>query len=121
MYGCCLAAGSGYSKEMSPAFIAAEMKLFADQARDVDIIISTALIPGKKAPILVTKDMVDSMKAGESEFYILFRPRFYILFTPRILCPFQTQDPSASAQGDVSNRREGTSHLDSYNRSIFQQ
>ena len=39
---------------MSPEFIAAEMKLFAEQARDVDIIISTALIPGKPAPLLIT-------------------------------------------------------------------
>lgn len=45
----------GYAKEMSPAFIKAEMELFAKQARDVDIIITTALIPGKKAPTLITK------------------------------------------------------------------
>ena len=38
--------GGGYAKEMSPEFIAAEMELFAKQARDVDIIITTALIPG---------------------------------------------------------------------------
>ncbi|KAG2488659.1 hypothetical protein HYH03_012821 [Edaphochlamys debaryana] len=56
--------GTGYSKEMSPAFIEAEMKLFAAQAKDVDIIITTALIPGKGAPLLITKDMVDSMKPG---------------------------------------------------------
>jgi NAD(P) transhydrogenase len=54
----------GYAKEMSPEFIAAEMKLFADQAKDVDIIISTALIPGKKAPLLITREMVESMKPG---------------------------------------------------------
>jgi NAD(P) transhydrogenase len=54
----------GYAKEMSKEFIEAEMKLFAEQAKDVDIIISTALIPGKKAPLLITKPMVDSMKAG---------------------------------------------------------
>ena len=42
-------------QEMSPEFIAAEMKLFADQARDVDIIITTALIPGKPAPKLISK------------------------------------------------------------------
>ncbi|KAG2424600.1 hypothetical protein HXX76_014327 [Chlamydomonas incerta] len=56
--------GTGYSKEMSPAFIEAEMKLFAAQAKEVDIIITTALIPGKGAPLLITKDMVDSMKPG---------------------------------------------------------
>lgn len=54
----------GYAKEMSPEFIAAEMKLFAEQARDVDIIISTALIPGKKAPLLITREMVEMMKPG---------------------------------------------------------
>ncbi len=54
----------GYAKEMSPEFIAAEMKLFAEQARDVDIIISTALIPGKRAPLLITRDMVESMRPG---------------------------------------------------------
>jgi NAD(P) transhydrogenase subunit alpha len=54
----------GYAKVMSPEFIKAEMDLFARQAREVDIIITTALIPGKKAPILITADMVKSMKAG---------------------------------------------------------
>ncbi len=54
----------GYAKTMSPEFIAAEMKLFAEQARDVDIIITTALIPGKPAPRLILADMVQSMKAG---------------------------------------------------------
>eukprot|EP01063_Lacrimia_lanifica_P017838 TRINITY_DN24822_c0_g1_i1.p1 TRINITY_DN24822_c0_g1~~TRINITY_DN24822_c0_g1_i1.p1 ORF type:complete len:1091 (+),score=420.63 TRINITY_DN24822_c0_g1_i1:71-3343(+) len=54
----------GYAKEMSKEFIEAEMKLFADQAKDVDVIITTALIPGKKAPTLITKAMVDSMKPG---------------------------------------------------------
>ena len=44
----------GYAKEMSPEFIAAEMKLFAEQAMEVDIIISTALIPGQPAPLLIT-------------------------------------------------------------------
>jgi NAD(P) transhydrogenase subunit alpha len=54
----------GYAKVMSQAFIAAEMALFAQQAREVDIIITTALIPGKKAPLLITRDMVESMKPG---------------------------------------------------------
>lgn len=80
----------GYSKEMSKEFIEAEvchclqrfalasrgghpvlreacsvqMALFRAQAKDVDIIISTALIPGKKAPLLFTKDMIDLMKPG---------------------------------------------------------
>ncbi|NLE85110.1 MAG: Re/Si-specific NAD(P)(+) transhydrogenase subunit alpha [Myxococcales bacterium] len=54
----------GYAKEMSPEFIKAEMELFAAQAKDVDIIITTALIPGKSAPVLITEDMVKSMKPG---------------------------------------------------------
>ena len=54
----------GYAKTMSKEFIAAEMSLFAEQAKDVDIIIATALIPGKPAPLLITADMVRSMKQG---------------------------------------------------------
>lgn len=54
----------GYAKEMSPAFIEAEMTLFMAQAKDVDIIITTALIPGKPAPRLITADMVRAMKSG---------------------------------------------------------
>jgi NAD(P) transhydrogenase subunit alpha len=54
----------GYAKTMSAEFIAAEMELFAEQAKDVDIIITTALIPGKPAPRLITADMVASMKDG---------------------------------------------------------
>lgn len=56
--------GDGYAKEMSQAFIDAEMALFAEQAKDVDIIITTAMIPGKAAPKLITQDMVKSMKTG---------------------------------------------------------
>src|SRR5688572_4188803 len=47
----------GYAKEMSPAFIKAEMEMFAAQAKDVDIIITTALIPNRPAPILITEEM----------------------------------------------------------------
>jgi H+-translocating NAD(P) transhydrogenase subunit alpha len=54
----------GYAKEMSPEFIKAEMELFARQAKEVDIIITTALIPGKPAPKLITAEMVRSMKPG---------------------------------------------------------
>ncbi len=54
----------GYAKTMSPEFIAAEMALFAEQAQEVDIIITTALIPGKRAPLLITQAMVESMKPG---------------------------------------------------------
>ena len=56
--------GGGYAREMSPAFIEAEMALFAAQAREVDIIITTALIPNRPAPILITEEMVKSMKNG---------------------------------------------------------
>ncbi len=54
----------GYAKEMSPAFIAAEMALFLAQAREVDIVITTALIPGKPAPTLLTEEMVEAMRPG---------------------------------------------------------
>jgi H+-translocating NAD(P) transhydrogenase subunit alpha len=54
----------GYAKVMSAEFIKAEMELFAEQAKEVDIIITTALIPGKPAPKLISKAMVDSMKPG---------------------------------------------------------
>lgn len=55
---------SGYSKQMSQAFIDAEMALFREQAKDVDIVITTALIPGRPAPKLWLKDMVGLMKPG---------------------------------------------------------
>jgi NAD(P) transhydrogenase subunit alpha len=54
----------GYAKVMSDEFIKAEMALFAEQAKDVDIIITTALIPGKPAPRLITAEMVASMQDG---------------------------------------------------------
>jgi NAD(P) transhydrogenase subunit alpha len=54
----------GYAKTMSKEFIDAEMALFAEQAKEVDIIVTTALIPGKPAPKLITSAMVASMKAG---------------------------------------------------------
>ncbi|ORM57730.1 NAD(P)(+) transhydrogenase (Re/Si-specific) subunit alpha [Pantoea rodasii] len=56
--------GDGYAKVMSEAFIEAEMALFAAQAKEVDIIVTTALIPGKPAPKLITAEMVASMKPG---------------------------------------------------------
>ncbi len=56
--------GDGYAKVMSKEFIAAEMALFAEQAKEVDIIITTAMIPGKPAPKLITTEMVKSMKPG---------------------------------------------------------
>jgi NAD(P) transhydrogenase subunit alpha len=54
----------GYAKVMSEGFQRAQRETFAKQARDVDIIITTALIPGKPAPKLITADMVQSMKPG---------------------------------------------------------
>jgi H+-translocating NAD(P) transhydrogenase subunit alpha len=57
-------AAGGYAKEMSPAFIAAEMALFLQQAKEVDIIVTTALIPGKRAPTLITTEMVRAMRPG---------------------------------------------------------
>jgi len=54
----------GYAKTMSKEFIEAEMALFAKQAMEVDIIVTTALIPGKPAPKLITQAMVLSMKPG---------------------------------------------------------
>ena len=54
----------GYAKTMSKEFIDAEMALFAEQAKEVDIIVTTALIPGKPAPKLITAAMVASMKTG---------------------------------------------------------
>jgi NAD(P) transhydrogenase len=49
---------------MSKEFIEAEMALFMEQCKDVDIVITTALIPGKPAPKLITKAMVSAMKQG---------------------------------------------------------
>ncbi|CAI4214819.1 unnamed protein product [Parascedosporium putredinis] len=54
----------GYAKEMSKEFIEAEMKLFTEQAAEVDIIVTTALIPGKPAPKLITRSIVEVMKPG---------------------------------------------------------
>src|SRR3954468_24625562 len=54
----------GYAKVMSEGFQKAQREVFAKQAKDVDIIITTALIPGRPAPKLITEDMVRSMKQG---------------------------------------------------------
>ena len=54
----------GYAKVMSPEFIAAEMELFRNQARECDVIVTTALVPGTKAPILVPRDVVECLKPG---------------------------------------------------------
>ncbi|HEV8520668.1 MAG TPA: Re/Si-specific NAD(P)(+) transhydrogenase subunit alpha [Burkholderiales bacterium] len=54
----------GYAKVMSEGFLKAQAAVFAKQAQEVDIIITTALIPGKPAPKLISADMVKSMKPG---------------------------------------------------------
>jgi H+-translocating NAD(P) transhydrogenase subunit alpha len=54
----------GYAKQMSDAYLAAEQKLLAEHAAKSDIVISTALIPGKPAPVLLTADAVAGMQAG---------------------------------------------------------
>ncbi len=56
--------GGGYAKVMSEGFQAAQREMYAKQAREVDIIVTTALIPGKPAPRLITAAMVESMKPG---------------------------------------------------------
>ena len=56
--------GDGYAKVMSEEFNRRALALYAEQAKEVDIIITTALIPGRPAPRLITKDMVESMKPG---------------------------------------------------------
>jgi len=56
--------GGGYAKVMSEGFQQAQREMYAKQAREVDIIITTALIPGKPAPRLITAEMVRSMKPG---------------------------------------------------------
>jgi NAD(P) transhydrogenase subunit alpha len=56
--------GGGYAKVMSEGFQQAQREMYAKQARDVDVIITTALIPGKPAPRLITAEMVKSMKPG---------------------------------------------------------
>ncbi|MDQ0785200.1 Re/Si-specific NAD(P)(+) transhydrogenase subunit alpha [Streptomyces sp. B3I8] len=57
-------AGTGYATEMAADYQALEAKLYAEQAADVDIVVTTALIPGRPAPRLVTAEMVASMKPG---------------------------------------------------------
>ena len=56
--------GGGYAKVMSEGFQHAQREMYAKQAREADIIITTALIPGKPAPKLITAEMVKSMKPG---------------------------------------------------------
>ena len=64
----------GYAKTMSPAFIEAEHRLFEAQAKEVDIIITTALIPGRPAPLLVTEQVLQTLQLAD------FQPRDYAKF-----------------------------------------
>jgi H+-translocating NAD(P) transhydrogenase len=57
-------AAGGYAKEMSAGWHAAARQMLTEQCKDVDIVITTALIPGRKAPTMVTKEMVSMMKSG---------------------------------------------------------
>ncbi len=54
----------GYAKEVSADFLAKQKKLVEDKIKDADIVITTALVIGKRSPLLVTEDMVKSMKSG---------------------------------------------------------
>ncbi len=54
----------GYAREMSEDFNRRAARMYAEQARDVDIIVTTALIPGRPAPRLITEEMVASMRSG---------------------------------------------------------
>ena len=56
--------GGGYAKVMSEGFQQAQRAMYAQQARDADIVITTALIPGKPAPRLITAEMVRTMRPG---------------------------------------------------------
>jgi len=79
--------GGGYAKEMSKAFLDAEMALFAKQAKEVDVIITTALIPGKPAPKLILQEHVDALRPGSV-----------------------TVDLAAEAGGNIATTRPGELH-----------
>ena len=55
---------AGYAKEMSKEYQAKQAALIAETIKKQDIVITTALIPGRKAPVLVTEEMVKTMKPG---------------------------------------------------------
>jgi NAD(P) transhydrogenase subunit alpha len=56
--------GTGYASVTSESFNARAAVMYAEQARDVDVVVTTALVPGRPAPRLLTEDMVASMKPG---------------------------------------------------------
>ena len=79
----------GYSKERVKEFIEAQIKLFHDQCKDVDIVIMTALIPGKKAPILIKKYTTEDMKHGSVVVDLAFTTMLRIMVTQIYLPVFQ--------------------------------
>ena len=106
---------------MTPEFIAAEMELFAKQAKEVDIIITTALIPGKPAPKLISKAMVDSMKPGSVTVDLAAeaggniettKPNETYVYGQGVTCIGATDFPSQLA-GQSSRSEEHTSELQS--------
>merc|ERR1719162_2173026 len=58
------AGAGGYAKESSPAFLEAQKETFAKQLKECSIAITTAAIPGRASPLLITKDMVAQMRPG---------------------------------------------------------
>lgn len=54
----------GYAKEMSPEWFAAAEKMLLDECKNIDVIITTALIPGRPAPVLIKRNMVDALPNG---------------------------------------------------------
>ncbi|KAH8583596.1 pyridine nucleotide NAD(P) transhydrogenase alpha plus beta subunits [Cryptosporidium sp. chipmunk genotype I] len=56
--------GSGYAKVMSPEYLKAQSKLYSKMIKSCDVVITTALIPGKPSPKIITREMVNSMKSG---------------------------------------------------------
>ena len=62
--GAAQSASDGYAREMGEDFTRRAAQMYAEQAQDVDIVVTTALIPGKPAPLLITEEMVASMKSG---------------------------------------------------------
>ncbi|MCD4523493.1 Re/Si-specific NAD(P)(+) transhydrogenase subunit alpha [Nocardioides sp. cx-173] len=58
------ASSDGYAKEMTPEQVAATAAMYDEEARDADIVITTALIPGRPAPLLITAETVAGMRSG---------------------------------------------------------
>ncbi|EER12192.1 conserved hypothetical protein [Perkinsus marinus ATCC 50983] len=58
------AGSGGYAKEMSEGFHKAQMQLYSQEVKKADVVVTTAQIPGKPAPLLITKEMVRSMRPG---------------------------------------------------------